>query len=61
MFSSFFKKENHHFLVYVHCLYINKWHNSMYIFNNLIIIFHFFTSNEFTLCSIDSKVVLVCP
>ena len=32
------KKKNHHFLVYIHCLYIDKWHNSLYIFNNLIIV-----------------------
>ena len=43
MLSLFFQqKKKNHFLVYIHCLYINKWHNSMYIFNNLIIIFHRF-------------------
>ena len=42
------------FLVYIHCLYIDKWSNSMYIFNNHFSIF--FKSNEFLLCSINSKV-----
>ena len=47
------------FLVYIHCLYIDKWSNSMYIFNNLYHHFSsFFTSNEFTLLRIDSKVDL---
>ena len=42
MVLSFFLKKNHLFLVYIHCLYIDKWHNSRYSFNNLIIIFHRF-------------------
>ena len=41
--SLFFTSINYHlkktcvkilFLVYIHCLYIGKWYNSMYIFNN---------------------------
>ena len=38
-FHRFFKKMPP-FLVYIHCLYIDKWSNSRYSFNNWIIIFH---------------------
>ena len=48
-----FKKKNHHFLVYIHCLYIDKWPNSMYIFYNHFSLF--FALNKFTLISTNSK------
>ena len=33
VFIVFFKKK-HRFLEYIHCLYIDKWPNSRYCFNN---------------------------
>ena len=38
-FIVFSKKKNHHFLVSIHCLYIDKWPNSLIEFSFFIVFY----------------------